>query len=444
MHRIKQMPGISNTIFLALVLISGSAVAQGSLPACTGKNSSSWSACTGTLASGNTILYSGEFLNGKKHGQGEEIIPKTNGSDRYLGQFREGRRHGRGIYYFANGSKYEGELVRDQFHGDGSFESPNGDRYVGQFRNGQFGGEGIYTFVNGNVAQEGIFENGQFLRATKIQRRRIASDTTSQFNESSRLNPGALKALPERDAVAIIIGIQSYKNLPPARFADSDARMFSEYAQRLLGVRPDKIRLLTDGDAGEIEIARAFRSWLMQNVNKGKTEVYIFYSGHGLPSDDGTSLYLLPHNADRDFIDKTAINQAELVSLTEATGAKNVTLFMDSCYSGQTRNGDALLANARPVVLKSKSSGYPSTFTVLTASAPDQISWASDELGHGIFSYYLMKGMEGDADSNQDGRLTAGELHAYLLDKVNREAAMLNRKQQPQLAGDPEQILISR
>jgi hypothetical protein len=56
----------------------------------------------------------------------------------------------------------------------------------------------------------------------------------------------------------------------------------------------------------------------------------------------------------------------------------------------------------------------------------------------------LMKGMEGDADSNQDGRLTAGELHAYLLDKVNREAAMLNRKQQPQLAGDPEQILISR
>ena len=444
MHRIKQMPGISNPIFLALVLISGFATAQGSLPACTGKNSSNWSGCTGTLANGNTIVYSGEFLNGKKHGYGEEIIPDANGSDRYVGQFREGRRHGRGVYYFANGGKYDGEIVRDQFVGDGSFESPNGDRYVGQFRNGQFAGEGIYTFANGNVVQEGIFENGKFVRATKIQQRIIASDTVSQFNEASRLNPGALKALPERDAVAIIIGIQSYKNLPPARFANSDARLFSEYAQRLLGVRADKLRLLTDGDAGEIDIARAFRSWLMRNVNKGKTDVYVFYSGHGLPSDDGKSLYLLPHNVDRDFIDKTAINQAELVSLTEATGAKTVTLFIDSCYSGQTRSGDALLANARPVALKSKSSAYPSTFTVLTASAPDQISWSSDELGHGIFSYYLMKGMEGDADGNQDGRLTSGELHSYLLDKVNRQAAILNRKQQPQLAGDPDKILISK
>jgi uncharacterized caspase-like protein len=81
---------------------------------------------------------------------------------------------------------------------------------------------------------------------------------------------------------------------------------------------------------------------------------------------------------------------------------------------------------------------------VLTASAPDQISWSSDELGHGIFSYYLMKGMEGEADGNQDGRLTSGELHAYLLDKVNRQAAILNRKQQPQLVGDPNPILISK
>jgi len=442
MYRFSQMPGIPAMVLLALVQISVSAIAQSTLPACTGKNSSSWSGCTGTLSSGNTILYSGEFLNGKKHGYGEEIIPESNGSDRYVGQFREGRRQGRGVYYFANGGKYEGELVRDQFTGDGSFESPNGDRYVGQFRNGQFAGEGIYTFANGNVVQEGVFENGKFVRAAKIQQRNITPEATSQFNEASRLNPGALKALPGRDAVAIIIGIQAYKNLPPARFANSDARLFSEYAQRLLGVRPDKIRLLIDGDAGEIDIARAFRSWLMRNVNKGKTDVYIFYSGHGLPSDDGKSLYLLPHNADRDFVDKTSINQAELISLTEATGAKSVTMFIDSCYSGQTRNGDALLANARPVSLKSKSSGYPSTFTVLTASAPDQISWSSDELGHGIFSYYLMKGMEGDADGNQDGKLTSGELHAYLLDKVNRQAAILNRKQQPQLVGDPDRILI--
>jgi len=75
MYRFSQMPVLAGMILLASVLASVSAIAQSSLHACTGKNSSSWSGCTGTLASGNTILYSGEFLNGKKHGYGEEIIP---------------------------------------------------------------------------------------------------------------------------------------------------------------------------------------------------------------------------------------------------------------------------------------------------------------------------------------------------------------------------------
>lgn len=438
--------GLRSLSGFVLSLMAGAVVAQSTLPPCAGKSVSSWTSCSGTITSGQTILYTGEFLNGKKHGRGEVILPQAAGDDRYVGQFREGRMHGRGIYYFSNGGKYEGEFVLDQFNGDGSFEGPNGDRYVGQFRNGQFSGEGMYTFANGNVVQEGIFENGAFVRAAKVQRRAstAAPDTTVQFNEASRLNPRALKAVPQRDAVAIIIGIQSYKSLPQARFANDDARLFAEYAQVALGVRPEKIRLLIDGDADEVEITRAFRSWLLRNVTKGSTDVYVFYSGHGLPSDDGKSLYLLPHNADRDFIDKTAINQQELVRMTEASGAKSVTMFLDSCYSGQSRGGDALMANARPVKMKSSGTDYPSTFTVLTASAPDQISWSSDELGHGIFSYFLMKGMEGGADLNKDGKLTAGEMHAYLVDQVGREAAIMNKKQEPQLTGDHGQVMISR
>ena len=163
-----------------------------------------------------------------------------------------------------------------------------------------------------------------------------------------------------------------------------------------------------------------------------------------MPSEDGKSLYLLPHNTDRDFIDKTAINQQELIRMTEATGAKAVTMFIDSCYSGQSRSGDALMANARPLSMKSGRSPYPSTFTVLTASSPDQISWSSDELGHGIFSYYLMKGMEGDADDNKDGKITSGEMHTYLLENVTRQAAIMNKKQEPQLTGDHDQALIIR
>ena len=429
---------------LVLSLAASAALAQSTLPACTGKSPSAWTACSGTLTSGKTIIYTGEFQKGKKHGQGEWLIPQADGQyDRYVGQFREGRKHGKGVYYYANGAKYEGEFAFDQFNGDGTFESPTGDRYDGQFRNGQFSGEGIYTFANGNVVQEGIFENGTFVRAATVQRR-FSSPQAEPGAGVSPLNPGAVTARAPRDAVAIIIGIQSYKSLPPARFASTDARWFAEYAQRALGVRPEKIRLLTDESADEIAIMRTFRSWLLQNVNKGKTDVYIFYSGHGLPSDDGKSLYFLPHNADRDFIDKTAINQQEIISMTNATGARSVTMFLDSCYSGQTRNGDPLFANARPVSMKTKISGYPPGFTVFSASAPDQISWSSDALGHGIFSYYLMKGMEGAADIDNDGKMTAGEMHAWLKENVSRQAAIINKKQDPQLMGEAAEVLIGR
>ena len=81
---------------------------------------------------------------------------------------------------------------------------------------------------------------------------------------------------------------------------------------------------------------------------------------------------------------------------------------------------------------------------MITASANDQISWSSPELRHGVFSYYLMKAMEGDADANKDGRITAGELQEYLAEMVGRQAMGMSRRQQPQLFGDAERVLVGR
>ena len=74
-----------------------------------------------------------------------------------------------------------------------------------------------------------------------------------------------------------------------------------------------------------------------------------------------------------------------------------VTMFIDACYSGQSRNGGTLVAGLKPIALKTEEMAYPPEFTVITASAADQFSSASQDLKHGIFSFYLMKGMEGDA-----------------------------------------------
>jgi hypothetical protein len=248
----------------------------------------------------------------------------------------------------------------------------------------------------------------------------------------------------EHDSVAIIIGIQNYKRLGKAEYANKDAQKFYEYAHRALGIPKDRIKILTDADADQAAFLKSFRNWLPLYVKKNKTEVFVFYSGHGLPSPDGKSLYFLPYGVDQDLLDETAIDQRKIVAAIQATQPKSVTMFVDSCYSGLSKTGDILLSGSKPVTLKNSDMDYPTGFTVMTASSPDQISSSSTELQHGIFSFYLMKGMEGDADFNNDKKITVGEMQKFLLDNVQLQAMSLNRKQIPQVVGDTDRVLVGR
>ena len=286
----------------------------------------------------------------------------------------------------------------------------------------------IATDINGNTDTKSI----------TVSRAIVDSKVTY-----AALNPGQVKQQSTRDAVAIIIGIADYKSLPKADFANDDARAFYDYAIRALGIKPENIKLLVDSDAEEVEILRTFRNWLPSKV-RSTTDVYVFYSGHGLPTADGQGLYLIPPRAARDLIDDTAIPFSKINTALQSAKPKSVTMILDACYSGQARSGETLVASARPVRLKTENRLFPENFTVITASQNDQISSSNPDLQHGIFSYYLMKGMEGDADANRDGKITLGEMQAYLTENVGRQAGMMNRKQEPQLVGDANRVLVGR
>ena len=274
--------------------------------------------------------------------------------------------------------------------------------------------------------------------ATVTVYRNIVNSNINQVN----LDLSRIKVKKSNDSVAIIIGIEKYQRVTKAEFSNSDAQLFYDYSIRALGVKPENIKLLIDEAADDVDILSAFKNWLPLKVKKNTTDVYVFYSGHGLPSDDGKSLFILPYGTEKNFIERTAINQQELITALQNAQPKSVTMFIDSCYSGQTRGGETLIASARPVSVKTSASTYPSNFTVISASAPDQLSSSSPDLKHGIFSFYLMKGMEGDADLNNDGKITIGEMQEYLIDHVGRQAMALNRVQNPQLYGDASKILL--
>jgi uncharacterized caspase-like protein len=80
--------------------------------------------------------------------------------------------------------------------------------------------------------------------------------------------------------------------------------------------------------------------------------------------------------------------------------------------------------------------------TILAASGSNQLSSTLDQTKHGLFSYFLMKGLEGDAAEGEHV-ITAAKLEAYLADHIPGEAARLGRTQTPQLLGDSNRVLSS-
>ena len=100
-----------------------------------------------------------------------------------------------------------------------------------------------------------------------------------------------------------------------------------------------------------------------------------------------------------------------------------------------------LLASLRGIKVVA-TDDVPDNFSIFTASSSNQASSHIEEVKHGMFSYYLMKGLEGKADGNKDKQITNGELIAYLKTNVSKEAFTQNRNQDPMLTGNPDQVLM--
>ena len=155
-------------------------------------------------------------------------------------------------------------------------------------------------------------------------------------------------------------------------------------------------------------------------------------------------LYLLSQDSDPDLLDITAYSRTKFFDNILKLNPKSVTMFLDTCYSGVSRDEEMLLASARPLrIVAEEQNEIPNNFTIFSASELNQISSGLKEAKHGIFSYYLMKGLEGNADLNNDKAITNGELLAYMDENVSQKAAELGREQNPSLSGDPDKVLIS-
>ena len=265
------------------------------------------------------------------------------------------------------------------------------------------------------------------------------SDSRSTALSFDQLNPLKREAARNSDAIALIIGVADYASAAaPAIYADTDAQVFHDYAAEKLGVPADRIEMLINDAADEKGMLLAVKRWLTRVAKPQKSDVYVFFAGHGLATDDGEDMYLLPYDGTPELLEKTAILRDELFQDIAATSPRSVTVFLDTCYSGATRGTEMLIAS-RPIAIKAKEKAIPTGFTLITAAAGDETAKPLEEAKHGMFSYFLMKGLEGDADGDGDNQITAGELHAYVQQNVIQQSS---GSQTPTITGDVDRVLV--
>ena len=316
--------------------------------------------------------------------------------------------------------------------------------------------------INGrkvNISNNGFFEQKIFVPQDGIKVVLIAIDysglTTNKnillerknINQDGRLifaklNPLNIKGNKNEDAFALIIGVSEYDNAPEAKYADRDAAYFADFAETSLGIPKHNIKLISNKSANENSVKKALKIWLKGYSTPNHSDIYIFFAGHGLASIDGKDLYLLPYDVEPSLLEDTALLISEIYDTIESNSPKSVTVFLDACYSGKTRNNNMILEDSRPITIVPIKGNVPNNFTVFSSSSGSEISSSLPEADHGLFSYFLMKGLEGNADANNDKKITNAELYSYVRSNVTRQAMRLGREQTPQLQGDENRVLV--
>ena len=255
------------------------------------------------------------------------------------------------------------------------------------------------------------------------------------------------------NAVAVIIGIKEYANsdIPTVEYAKRDAIFMREYLIKVLGYDPKNIlpqnpdELMTVGNMKSL-IRQKVSSYLKPD---GSSDIFVFYAGHGAPSTTSQQAFFVPYDCDPNFVsDDNAYKMQDFYNDISKLNARKKYVIIDACFSGQSGDGKAIVKNASPVLLKVDNSLFASKDAIVfQSSESNQVSNWYPEKKHGMFTYYFLKGLKGEADTNKDGSITVGELEGYINDENNNlpyvSRREFSRPQKAVVTGKLENIMLN-
>jgi serine/threonine protein kinase len=240
------------------------------------------------------------------------------------------------------------------------------------------------------------------------------------------------EVLAPRSAVAVVIAIGDYmhsERVPSLRFATRDAKALARILtdSDVCGFPKDRTVLLTRKAARRDRIVHHLSKWLPAQA-KGAELALIYFAGHGTVQTIGKHEegFLLPYDADPDDIVTRGIAMSDVARWIDGIEASAVVVCLDCCHAGKVivRGEEEPPHVARDLELRpSMLQKMAAKGRFLIASCDEgQKSLEAEELGHGLFTYHLLRGLTGAGDRDGDGKVGVAELFSYVSTAVARDA----------------------
>ncbi len=219
------------------------------------------------------------------------------------------------------------------------------------------------------------------------------------------------------ERVAMSVGIGNYAVLSPLDYSVNDAESFGELLKNKGFF--DVIDITSDG-SGTTPNKNNILSVLNEikyKAEKGQIKTFVFYfSGHG--SEISGKQYLAPIEGNPDIIETLICLDEVFAILSDISKKAKVMVFLDSCRIDDKQKN-------------TKNYGYTTInshgIAVSYASSQGKPSYEIDELKHGLYTHYLLKGLNGEGDSEPDEYINFNEITNYL------EKEMLNNPYEHQI-----------
>lgn len=379
----------------------------------------------------NGTKYVGDWLNNERNGigtfysnDGQEIGVWSR--DKFLGAARNMAKkgcilgdcsNGEGTYVYNDNTRYNGRFMNSLASGFGVCYYADGDIYIGEWNNHTFNGSGTMYFNDGSMLG-GVWKNGIF-QYEEVVKPTTSTATTPElyydYETNNKVGDGKLWI--------ILVGVGRYTTMPMLRYTDDDAfRLHSYFKSPAGGALPDnQIQILVDEDATKVKIIEALNNF---GEKAGKNDMLMFFfSGHGVAGA------FLPYDYDGGSL---VLKHSDILRIMESSPAKSKVVIADACHSGSfTAKGENYETTLNH--LYSAFNNSRGGTLLLLSSKAEETSIESNGLRQGVFSHYLIDGLKGGANVDDDDIITVTEIYDYVYTNVRR---FTNNMQTPVIRGN--------